>query len=216
MSTNYEFLGGNLALDFANTVHSHGMVDPCDDLKTAADLVEWAAQAGLLRDRPARHAGGARDDEVRFSRAVALRELLYEIFSRAAQEKKPGREALQAFQHLYRNATRHAEFQVEANHYRLTWPAIDPLERVSQAIIRSAADLLTSDALTRVRQCSGESCSWLFVDSSRNRMRRWCDMQACGNRAKVRRFRRNLSRVAGGSSRRVGIPATDSLVKRKS
>ncbi len=184
---------------FANTVHSHGMVDPCDDLKTAADLVEWAAQAGLLRDREARQVGRARDDEVRFRRAVALRELLYEIFSRAAEGKRPGREALQTFQGLYRNATRHAEFQVEANHYRLTWSAIDPLERVSQEIIRSAADLLTSEALTRVRRCSGETCSWLFVDNSRNGMRRWCDMQVCGNRAKVRRFRRNLSRVVGTS-----------------
>ena len=46
----YEFLGGSLALDFTNTVHSHGMSDPGEDLKTAADLVKWAAQAGLLRD----------------------------------------------------------------------------------------------------------------------------------------------------------------------
>jgi predicted RNA-binding Zn ribbon-like protein len=201
---NYEFLGGNLALDFANTVHSHGMLDPCDDLKTAADLVGWAAQAELLRGREARQVGRIRDDEVRLRRAVALRELLYEIFSRVAEGRRPRREALQTFQRLYRNATRHAEFQVEANHYRLMWSAIDPLERVSQEIIRSAADLLTSEALTRVRRCSGEACSWLFVDNSRNGMRRWCDMQVCGNRAKVRRFRRNLSRVVGTSSRRAG------------
>ena len=36
----YEFLGGNLALDFTNTLHSHGMSDPGEDLKIAADLVE--------------------------------------------------------------------------------------------------------------------------------------------------------------------------------
>jgi|SRR5205085_5770413 len=200
---NYEFLGGNLALDFANTVHNHGTVDPGDDLKTVADLAEWATQAGLLRDREGSQKGKARD-RVRFRRAVALRELLYEVFSRAAHGKRPRREALQALQGLYRNATRHAQFQAEANRYRLTWVAIDPMERVSQAIIRSAADLLTSEALTRVRQCSGETCSWLFVDSSRNGMRRWCDMKACGNRAKVRRFRRRLSRVVGMSSRRRG------------
>ncbi len=41
---NYEFLGGNLALDFANTVHSQGMVDPCDDLKTAAVASGWSSQ----------------------------------------------------------------------------------------------------------------------------------------------------------------------------
>ena len=45
----YEFLGGNLALDFTNTLHSHGESDPGEDLKTSSDLVEWATQGGLLR-----------------------------------------------------------------------------------------------------------------------------------------------------------------------
>lgn len=197
----YEFLGGNLALDFANTVHCQGMADPGDDLKTAADFVGWAAQAGLLRDVETSQLGRTHADEARFRRALALRELLYEIFSRAAKGKKPQPEALRAFQSLYQNAIRHAEFHLVTNRYRLMWPAAThPLERVLHKIARSAANLLTSEALTRVRQCSGETCSWLFVDNSRNGMRRWCDMKACGNRAKVRRFRRNLSRVVGTSS----------------
>jgi predicted RNA-binding Zn ribbon-like protein len=199
----HEFLGGNLALDFANTVHSHGMADPNDDLKTAADLVGWAAQAGLLRDSETRRVGWALADDGWFRRALALRELLYEIFSRTAKGKKPKREALDAFQSVYQNAIRRAEFRLESDHYRLRWPAaMHPLERVSQQITRSAADLLTSEALTHVRQCSGETCSWLFVDTSRNGMRRWCDMKACGNRDKVRRFRRNLNEAVGKSSGR--------------
>jgi predicted RNA-binding Zn ribbon-like protein len=195
----YEFLGGNLALDFANTVHSRGMADPGDDLKTAAGLVDWAVQAGLLRGAEAGQlrrfpAGGAK-----FRRALALRELLYEIFSRAANGKKPEPEALRAFQSFYQNATRHAEFRPSADHYRLAWPAAaHPLERVLGEIVRSAVNLLTSEVFTRVRECSGEMCSWLFVDTSRNGLRRWCDMKACGNRAKVQRFRRRIrSREVG-------------------
>ncbi len=187
----YEFLGGNLALDFTNTVHSHGMADPGDDLKTVADLVAWATQAGLLREADIRQLRSVLANETRFRRALELRELLYEIFSRAAKGKKPQPDALQEFQSIYQNAIRHAEFHRVANHYRLTWPATTPpLDRVFEEIVRSAANLLTSDALTGVRQCSGEACSWLFVDTSRNGLRRWCDMKACGNRAKLRRFRR--------------------------
>lgn len=197
---NYEFLGGNLALDFTNTLHSHGESNPSDDLKTAADFGEWAAQAGLLRHKDTHKLGRTHADQARFRRALALRELLYEIFSRAATGKRPQPQALRKFQSFYQNAIRRAEFHPVANHYRLMWPAAThPLERVSQEIARSAANLLTSEALTRVRQCSGESCSWLFVDNSRNGMRRWCDMKACGNRAKVRRFRRNLRRSVGKS-----------------
>jgi predicted RNA-binding Zn ribbon-like protein len=201
----YEFIGGKLALDFTNTLHSHGESDPGEDLKSAADLVEWATQAGLLRDTEIRKLERVHADEVRLRSALALRELLYEIFSRAARGKKPSPQALRAFQSVYQNAMQRAEFRPMGNHYRLIWPAAThPLERISQEIARSAADLLTSEALTRVRQCSGESCSWLFVDDSRNGMRRWCDMKACGNRAKVQRFRRNLSRAAGKSAARRG------------
>jgi predicted RNA-binding Zn ribbon-like protein len=200
----YEFVGGSLALDFTNTVHSYGTADPEDDLKTVADLLEWALQAGVLRDGDVRLAESLRENKVRFRRALTLRELLYDIFSRAAQGKRPSRGALQRFEALYNGAAKNAEFQAESDHYRLTWLETDPLERVVREIIRSAAELLTSDALTRVRQCSGEDCSWLFVDNSRNGMRRWCEMRACGNRAKVRRFRALKQVVRSGRHRILG------------
>jgi predicted RNA-binding Zn ribbon-like protein len=187
----YEFVGGNLALDFANTVHSHGMADPGDDLKIAADFVTWASQAGLLRRSEIARLQRASPENARFRRALALREVLYEIFSRTANGKKPRSQALQTLQNFYQSAIRYAQFYPLAGHYRLAWPTTThPLERVSLEIARSAASLLTSEALTRVRQCSGETCSWLFLDTSRNGLRRWCDMKACGNRAKVQRFRR--------------------------
>lgn len=55
-------------------------------------------------------------------------------------------------------------------------------------VARSAADLLVSPDLARVRKCAGPTCDWPFVDMSRNRSRRWCDMRECGNRAKARRY----------------------------
>jgi predicted RNA-binding Zn ribbon-like protein len=58
------------------------------------------------------------------------------------------------------------------------------------AVTRSAVDLLTSSDIERVRTCAAETCVWLFLDLTKNRTRRWCDMKVCGNRAKVRRFRR--------------------------
>jgi predicted RNA-binding Zn ribbon-like protein len=54
-------------------------------------------------------------------------------------------------------------------------------------ILRSAAELLTSPALGRVRECDSDTCWWLFLDSSKSGTRRWCDMKVCGNREKARR-----------------------------
>ena len=54
-------------------------------------------------------------------------------------------------------------------------------------IIKSAADLLVSPELKRVKQCADDACGWLFMDKSRNNSRRWCSMKDCGNRAKAHR-----------------------------
>jgi predicted RNA-binding Zn ribbon-like protein len=56
--------------------------------------------------------------------------------------------------------------------------------------VHDVADLLTSGDLDRVGQCADDRCGWLFLDVSRNGSRRWCSMEACGNRAKARRHYR--------------------------
>jgi predicted RNA-binding Zn ribbon-like protein len=76
------------------------------------------------------------------------------------------------------------------------WYEVDGvLELPIWIVARSAADLLVSSELERVRECAGEKCDWLFLDASRNQSRRWCDMAACGNRAKAQR---NYARRRGG------------------
>ena len=57
------------------------------------------------------------------------------------------------------------------------------LELPVLAVAWSAADLLSNPDVAKVHACPGVDCGWLFLDT-RGR-RRWCDMAACGNRAKV-------------------------------
>src|SRR5207247_343918 len=45
---------------------------------------------------------------------------------------------------------------------------------------------LTSAELGRLKKCPSANCGWIFLDTTRNRTRRWCDMKVCGNRAKAR------------------------------
>src|SRR5262249_56797095 len=70
-----------------------------------------------------------------------------------------------------------------------TGSVADDLERPFAAVVRAAVDLLTGDQAPLVGRCADQSCGWLFLDTTRNRTRRWCVMKECGNRAKVRRFR---------------------------
>ena len=62
------------------------------------------------------------------------------------------------------------------------------LDWILNPIIRSAADLMVSEELKKIKKCADPICGWLFLDISRNRSRRWCDMKDCGNRAKASRF----------------------------
>ena len=53
----------------------------------------------------------------------------------------------------------------------------------------------------RLKVCKNPGCRWLFVDRTKNQSRVWCDMSACGNRAKVGRFMRRRSSETGRSPR---------------
>ena len=70
----------------------------------------------------------------------------------------------------------------------MAWPGFaEELESLIWPVAKSAADLLTSERLERVRECAGGTCGWLFIDASKNHSRRWCDMRDCGNAAKAKR-----------------------------
>ncbi len=87
--------------------------------------------------------------------------------------------------------------------YRLGWVPVTGTEALGRAmwpLARSAVELLTSPALERLKLCEADDCGWLFVDASRNRSRRWCDMSGCGNLAKVRRFRARRRGLAKDAS----------------
>jgi predicted RNA-binding Zn ribbon-like protein len=64
--------------------------------------------------------------------------------------------------------------------------------RVGQALselARQAVELFAPRERDRIRECAADDCGYVFYDESRSGNRRWCSMQRCGNRAKVRRFR---------------------------
>ena len=83
----------------------------------------------------------------------------------------------------------------------MPWPWLQ--EAMLWPVLRSAAELLTSEEAARVRQCASETCSWLFVDRSRTHRRRWCDMKTCGNRDKARRYyQRHREKTAARSDQK--------------
>ncbi len=57
------------------------------------------------------------------------------------------------------------------------------------SIARDAIDLFAADLGDRIRTCAAEDCGLFLLDMSRPNLRRWCSMELCGNRSKMRSFR---------------------------
>lgn len=190
-------VGGVLCLDFANTVSARDTVTPTDRLHTYADLTAWAERVGIIDQAGAEmlRQEAARQPEAAvavFQRALALRETIFRIFAARIEDNAPAADDLALLNAAIAATYPHLRLATGAG-AGFTWDWTDAphqLDRVLWPIVRSAAETLVSGELARVRMCQGEHCGWLFIDRSKNRSRRWCDMQDCGNVEKVRRYRR--------------------------
>jgi predicted RNA-binding Zn ribbon-like protein len=189
----FSSVGGALCLDFANTVSSHLTEEPSEHLNSYEDLLAWARQSGALSmeevnklaEEAARRPA---DAEGAFNSALDLRRTIYLIFSAVASDQPAPEAVMQTFNAYLSGALTHARVVEEESGFTWGWAAAEvSLERMLWPVARSAADLLTDGQVERVRECGGHDCSWLFVDTSKNHSRRWCDMGDCGNRAKARR-----------------------------
>ena len=137
-------------------------------------------------------------------RAVALREVLFGVFSAVAHGRDVPPAALAALNAALPGALSSLRVVREGRRYAFVRPGAEPdLDAVLHPVVHAAADLLASGPLERVRECAAPACAWLFLDQSRNGSRRWCDMSVCGNRAKARRHYRRV-RSADRRSRRPG------------
>jgi predicted RNA-binding Zn ribbon-like protein len=178
-------------LAFANTRFWRGRQEPSERLRGFADLVAWAAETvwpsadGLaaLRQRGERR---PREAERILRDAIALREAIYRAFAALAGGGAPGEHDLGLLNRLLEAAPPRRQLARGAG--GLGWAIGRPAPTMTSLlapVLWSAGDLLVARA--RVRQCANAECLWLFLDESKSGTRRWCDMAACGNRAKARR-----------------------------
>lgn len=183
----FDRCAGHLALDFANTVSDRRSANPIDHLASYQDLLAFAAQCAVLSGADsqklaarARRSPAATQEVVQ--RALALRDALYDLLAAVAEERPPPAAALAELNRAV------ARLEIGTD-WRWTWScAPGGLDDMLGPITVAAAELLTGGDRARVRMCAAETCAWVFLDTSKNHSRRWCDMKQCGNRAKARRF----------------------------
>jgi predicted RNA-binding Zn ribbon-like protein len=193
-----ELIGGEACLELVNTgsarssppfkekLHGYG------DLVTLAERTELLDAAAAKRLRREAEARPERAAEV-LERARVLREAVYRAFTAMTEGGTPTEADLDVIAEEAAGAAAARRLVAGAGSCDYVWSDDGRLDRPLWPLALSASELATSERMERVKECAADNCNWLFYDASRNRSRRWCDMRDCGNRAKVRRFRKRTS-----------------------
>jgi predicted RNA-binding Zn ribbon-like protein len=190
----FELIAGALCLDFINTLDDRFSQQPKELLADYESLTRFGEDTGALSEFE-----GDRLFQLSIERpdlaqkaleaAIQMREAMHEVFWALVRNKPVPPAALLILNGYVVSAAQHLKL-VAGNGY-LEWRFDAPpndLEAPLWPIARSAAELLASEQAQYVRACDSETCLWLFLDTSKNHRRRWCDMTKCGNRAKARAF----------------------------
>ena len=185
-------MGGNLALDLVNTRDTAPDGEPgFDRLLDYGHLLAWAVRIGLLSAEAAdANAGRAAlrpaEAEAALLRARALRSDIYEVFEAVARDQSPPKASLDSLRGIHGEAVARGALVRRGDTFVWDWSNNEELESVLWPVVASAVELLTSGDLRRVKHCG--RCSWLFLDATKNRSRRWCSMEGCGTHEKSERF----------------------------
>lgn len=192
----FDLSGGALCLDFANTVLRRNQPGRTkDESEDYARLVGFARQTKLLAPAKAellRNRARLLPPTVRhvMPAAITLREAIYRVFSAIAGDRPVHSKDVRLLEKFALEALKQRRLAPSAQGaYGWQWKPEEAKNpgQILWPIALSAVQLLTSDQADAVRECAADDCAWLFLDESRNRSRRWCDMKVCGNRQKARR-----------------------------
>lgn len=185
----FHFKSGRVCLDFVATVGERWRRS-FERLRTPEDLGRWLVEASLLEAAPPVEPGELDD-------ARRLRESIYRLAKRAGRGRPDRRDVRE----LNRWAAQPPLAPRLAGDGRtVTWVADRPVAAALATLARDAAELLSGPLATRVRECAAADCALLFVDTSRPGQRRWCSMDACGNRVKTAAYRRRRAAGSGADS----------------
>ena len=181
-------------LAFVNTLSARPTGQPVERLQSYEALVEWAREQHLITAAAAErlvHEASRHPYQAAgvLARAKEFREALNGLAVAIDQQRPPNPAVLTTIAACLAEA--YANGRLVPHEGALQWVASaeDDLSRILWELGRAAGRLVTSPRLSRIRACGALDCGWWFVDDTKNRSRRWCDMKICGNREKIRRFR---------------------------
>ncbi|HEY3784061.1 MAG TPA: CGNR zinc finger domain-containing protein [Steroidobacteraceae bacterium] len=196
----FNLCAGHPVLDLVNTLDNRfAAAGPSELLADYGDLLSFVAQSGLLSAAGQRLLARVKPEAglKALRSAQQLREAAAAVLYAAVDGHAPRPADVRTLEHHFLEAMRHRKLHWERyaregqmrGEIRWGWDGVHARAQLPVWLLASAtSDLLLSRPLERLRACAVETCRWLFLDTSKNHTRRWCDMRVCGNRMKAQRF----------------------------
>jgi predicted RNA-binding Zn ribbon-like protein len=197
-NSKFYLVGNNLSVDFVNTrIRENGA--PKELLESFDDLIAWAAMANLSNLSQAKALlqdwGGRPKAAQVLKLALKFRETLREMILDAERGAAIKPAVIEAINMVMKAENGYAEVvrTEEGFEKRFRADFSDPGQLLAP-IAEAAADLLCYGNLAYLKKCEGADCILHFYDTTKNHSRRWCNMAACGNRAKAAAFYQRQSK----------------------
>lgn len=190
----YELIAAHPALDLVNTLDWRFRDGNSEELLDSyRNFLRFLEQSKLLTpSQTSRMARGVREQEAArvLEAAKELREAVAEVLYAMLDRRKPPAASIKSLEACFKAAPKHQSLSWSDSSLIWDWPRATVSPELPLWILSlSASSLLTSSEIEKVRACDNPECRWLFLDTSKNHTRRWCDMKICGNRMKARRFK---------------------------
>jgi len=190
----FQLIAGHPTLDFVNTLDWRFRKSGSEELlKSYDDLLRFTEQSKLLspsQTKRLRRAVKKSTANIVLIRCIEFREAIAQVLYSILNKRSPSATQMKILERHLKEVQLHQS--LDWKNAQLGWRfseasnvAVLPLWLLS----RSTSDLMISEQMLRLRSCDNQECRWLFLDTSKNHTRRWCDMKLCGNRMKARRFK---------------------------
>ncbi len=181
----------DLAVEFANTLAWRGSV-PDESLHSMADLLAWlsankAVPPSAISELGKSFEAHPQQSRVVFGDVIEIRESIHRLLSRIASSSPIANEDFHRLNKALGDSAPRTFLERTNGAFGWRIETKPTAAGILAAVLWSAADILVGPDSARVRECANDRCLWLFLDDSKNGSRRWCSMQACGNRAKAHR-----------------------------
>ncbi|MBS1802258.1 MAG: CGNR zinc finger domain-containing protein [Acidobacteria bacterium] len=190
----FELSGGHPALDLVNTLDWRFRDSgPEELLEDYADVVRFVEQTGLMNAMDARKLLRSASENKAAKVLVSvrdLREAAAELLYAAVDGKSPSSSALKRLEEFFASAREQQKLRWDGEKLEWALPQASSFPSFPLWLLSlNTETLITSEQMPLLRECGNAECRWLFIDTSKNHTRRWCDMKICGNRMKARRFK---------------------------